>query len=64
MIRIIEEKPDPSVVKQVLCHNCGVKLEYVPHDIQKRKVSDYTGGCDTYHYITCPKCSEEIPVSR
>lgn len=38
MIRIIDEKPDASVVKNVICRNCGVKLEYVPADVKEKNV--------------------------
>lgn len=62
MIRIIEEKPDPSVVKQILCRNCGVKLEYLPIDVQSYTASDYGGGSDTYYYIKCPKCNNTVYV--
>lgn len=61
-VRVIEEKPDPSVVKQVVCRTCGVKLEYVPQDVQSYQHTDYGGGTDTYKYITCPKCSEKVFV--
>ena len=44
VVRIIDPNPHPSVVKQVLCRNCGVKLEYTPADVSKRTVTDYTGS--------------------
>lgn len=62
MTRIIDEGPDPSVVKQVVCPNCGVKLEYVPKDTRHVNRSDYTGGVDTYLILDCPKCSHQIEV--
>jgi len=61
-IKIIEEKPDASVVKQAICRNCGVKLEYVPADIKWNTYSDYGGGSDTVGHIGCPKCREAISV--
>ena len=57
MVRIVEEKPDPSVVKQVVCGNCGRKLEYVPADKQRGTTSDYY-----YNFITCPGCKHKVPV--
>jgi len=62
MVRVVKTEPHPSVVKEVICRNCGATLEYVPADIQKRIVSDYTGGKDTYHYITCPPCGNQQTV--
>lgn len=61
-IRIIEEKPDPSVVKRVSCKNCGVGLEYLPVDVTEHHVTDYTGSSDTLRFIICPKCNEHIYV--
>ena len=61
-IRIIEEKPDPSVVKTVICRKCGVKLEYVPIDIKSYTSRNYGGGSDTYYYIPCLKCNNQVPV--
>jgi hypothetical protein len=61
-IRIVEEKPDPSVVKRKVCGNCGVTLEYVPADVQRGIDTDYTGGRDPYSYIICPKCGKEVRV--
>lgn len=59
-IRIIEEKPDKSVVKEVVCRNCGVKLEYTPNDVLKYEGTDIGGGPDGSWWITCPKCKEDI----
>lgn len=30
---VVDKGPDPSVVKRVICQNCGAKLEYTPRDI-------------------------------
>lgn len=60
-IQIINEGPDPSVVKEVLCLNCGVKLSYVPADIE-RKSYDYYDGVEVIKTITCPKCNEVIKL--
>jgi uncharacterized protein with PIN domain len=61
-VRIVEEKPDPSVIKQVVCRNCGVKLEYVPADVQDGVDTDYTGSKDPFKFIECPKCKKEVRV--
>jgi len=62
MVRIIDPNPAPEVVKQVLCRNCGVKLEYVPRDVQTGFNTDYTGCKDSYRYIKCPNCQHEVHV--
>jgi ribosomal protein S27E len=62
MIKVIDDKPHPTVVKQVVCRNCGVTLEYTPADVQSFVHYDYGGGSDTVLYIPCPKCSHEQHV--
>lgn len=61
-IRIVEDKPDPKVVREVVCKQCGVKLEYLPIDILQGKHYDYGGGCDAVEYIKCPKCQADITL--
>jgi hypothetical protein len=61
-IRIIDPNPDKSVVKEVVCRNCGVKLEYTPSDVQQTYKLDYTGGRDDIDYIVCPKCTKNITL--
>lgn len=62
MVRIVDEQPDPSIVKRVVCGNCGRKLEYVPNDVQRDYTSDYTGCKDYYNFIRCPGCNHEVHV--
>lgn len=61
-IVIINEKPAPHVVKQVVCYNCGVTLEYTPNDTRKVVYYDYGGGADACKVIDCPKCQKELQV--
>lgn len=63
-IKIVEDKPDPKVVKQVVCSQCGVKLEYVPVDVQESNEYDHGGGCDRVRWIECPKCKNHVTVGR
>lgn len=63
MVTIVKTEPHPSVVKEVVCRNCGVTLSYVPNDVVSRYVKDYGGGGDTYKHIKCPNCSKEVGVS-
>jgi Zn ribbon nucleic-acid-binding protein len=64
MIRIIDETPHPTVVKQVVCRNCGCTLEYTPNDVKNYVHHDYGGGSDTVYHINCLKCNHQINVSR
>lgn len=62
MVTVVSTVPHPSVVKEVICRNCGATLNYVPADVQKRTVSDYTGDKDTRYFIKCPPCGHEVIV--
>jgi hypothetical protein len=62
MIRVVDDKPHPSVVKQVLCRKCGCTLEYTPNDVTEAWHTDYTGCKDKANFILCPKCSNHISV--
>ena len=64
VVKIVNPEPDPSVVKRVVCRNCGVKLEYVPMDVKSDTRKDYGGGSDTYYWIDCPECSSAVHVNR
>lgn len=62
VVKVIDETPDPEVIKRVSCGNCGVRLEFVPRDIQSYVHHDYGGGSDTIYYIDCPKCLKQVKV--
>lgn len=64
MVRIVNTKPHKSVVKKVICDNCGVTLEYVPNDVSTRTIRDYGGGSDTEKYFVCPNCDHTIVLER
>jgi DNA-directed RNA polymerase subunit RPC12/RpoP len=62
MVKVISTEPHPTVVKQVVCRNCGATLEYVPADVKSHTYSDYGGGIDVTCYIKCPPCGHEVTV--
>lgn len=62
MIRIVDETPDPSVIKKATCKNCGIKLEFVPLDVKSKSYRDIDGTSDIHKWINCPKCNYEITV--
>ena len=64
MIRIIDETPHKSVVKEAICGNCGVTIEYTPNEVKSSTHHDYGGGNDTYYHVVCPKCNHQINVKR
>lgn len=61
-VKIVDETPDPDVVKRISCRNCGARLEYVPADVKTRNGTDYTGSADGEEYIDCPKCGKRAII--
>jgi hypothetical protein len=61
-IKVISTDPHRSVVKQVVCRNCGATLEYTPADVMQKYVKDYGGGGDMEHTIVCPPCGKPVHV--
>lgn len=61
MVKVVKIDPDYSVVKRMVCHNCGATLEYTPADVQLLDFADYTGS-DWQRGITCPQCQTDLLV--
>lgn len=64
MVKVVDQGPDPSVVKRHVCGNCGAVLEYVPRDIKSQTATDYGGGSDTWYYIVCPQCQNRQTIKH
>jgi DNA-directed RNA polymerase subunit RPC12/RpoP len=64
MVTVVSTVPHPSVVKEVVCRNCGATLNYVPADIKREESRDYTGGLDVSYHIKCPPCGHQVSVKR
>lgn len=62
MVTVVSTVPHPSVVKEVVCKNCGATLQYVPKDVVSQVHRDYGGGSDTYSHIICPACNSKVDV--
>ena len=62
MVTVVSTVPHPSVVKEVVCRNCGSTLNYVPADVKEEVHRDYGGGSDTYYHIQCPPCGHKQTV--
>lgn len=60
-VTIVDNTPDPSVLKEVICKNCGVKLSYVPNDVTTKSYT-YMGELDSHSYIECPACEHKADV--
>lgn len=61
-VKIIDEIPDPKIVKQITCRNCGVRLEYVPNDVRERNGTDYDEGPNGEEWIDCPNCGKRVII--
>lgn len=62
MVKIIDETPDPSVVRRVICGGCGRRLEYTPIEVHRDYSTDYTGCKDYYNFINCPGCHNQVII--
>lgn len=64
MVTVVNTIPHPSVVKEVICRNCGATLQYVPKDIQSHYSRDIDGGGDFQYWINCPPCGNKVTVKK
>ncbi len=62
MVIVLDEGPDPSVTKEIVCRNCGARLEYIPQGIKHNTYREIDGGSDTCYWIVCPMCSKNVTV--
>lgn len=64
-MRIIDKGPHKSVVKQIICKNCGATIEYVPRDvIELSRGHDMGGDPSGSDGFECPQCDEDIVIRR
>jgi hypothetical protein len=61
-VKVIETKPDQSVVKRIICKSCGATLEYVPNDVQIYSGTDRGGGPDGEEWVDCPNCTKKVTI--
>lgn len=61
VMKIVKVEPDESVVKRIICSNCGVTLEYVPND-KYGKTYSCCGHIEHDYFITCINCKQELMV--
>lgn len=60
MVKVVG-KSDKYAYKAI-CKNCSSELEYVKKDVKSVNYTDYGGGSDVQHSITCPACSDTVIV--
>jgi ribosomal protein S27E len=64
MVQVVKLEPHPSVVKEVVCRNCGATLSYVPADVQRETFYDYHGDGETMGFIKCPPCGNKVYIKK
>jgi len=55
---------DQTKERQITHKKCGAIIGFFSNEAIKGIHHDYGGGSDTFYYITCPKCGEQIEVSQ
>ena len=64
MVKVKQAEPHKSVIKEVICQNCGATLEYTPNDVQSDKWKDISGGSAGKEWVNCPNCGKEAVTRR
>lgn len=62
MIKLIKTKPHKSVIKTIICKQCGATLQYTPNDVKEYHGTDYGGGPDGMKWIDCPQCKNRAII--
>ena len=63
MVTVIKKEPDGSVLKEIVCSNCGATLTYVPNEVQSYNGTDYSGGSDGCEWVDCPNCNKKAIIN-
>jgi hypothetical protein len=63
-MKIISTKPAKSVVKRIVCDECGATLEYVPKDVKRYDGTDIGRRPDGMKWVDCPNCKNKIVLDR
>lgn len=61
-VEVVGEAADQKL--RVNCGNCLAVLEYVRADIQSQTLFDMAEYSGNYHYVTCPRCRQQIAAKR
>jgi len=61
MARVI--RIDPEQEKTITHKECGAVIGYYENEVVDKSISDYGGGSDIYHHLTCPHCGKVIQWS-
>lgn len=48
----------------VVCDYCGSEIAYLPKDVEEENIDHYHLYTETYGYIVCPVCGEQIQLYR
>jgi len=55
---------DELVKKEVTCNNCSAILRYVLVDVSTRMSRERDGSRDSYTFIVCPECDNEVLAKK
>ena len=62
MVTIVKKEPDISVLKEIVCVNCGATLSYTPNEVRSVHGTDIGGGPDGQEWIDCPNCTKKAII--
>ena len=62
VVKVENPEPAKSVIKEVICQNCGALLSYVPNDVKSVHGTDIGGGPDGREWVDCPQCNKEAVI--
>ena len=62
MVTVVKKEPAASVLKEIVCGNCGATLSYTPNEIQSYHGTDIGGGPDGQEWIDCPNCTKKAII--
>ena len=48
--------------RKVVCPNCKAKLQFTNEDVREEIIPAILGNDETYKYIICPDCGNEIKI--
>lgn len=61
-VKVIDPGPFLNA-NTLICGKCGALLGYMPTDVKEgRTKADFLGDSESYHYIECAQCKQEIRV--
>ncbi len=57
-------KIDKAKELRVTHKECGAVIGYFPNEVQSAQNYDYGGGSETWYFIECPNCKQNVEVRK